>query len=150
MSTKTEILNNLRNAKAAHLRWKAHAHAMVEGLPLEEGQIPLIHTDCSFGKWYYGPGQSLSTMSSYAALDEPHEQLHMTYMKIFKLLFGEDDRSVFGKLFGSRVKLEKQNRAEAEVLMTKLASTSGTVVELLNRLEKDVLELSDEEIDALM
>ena len=149
MSKKTDILSNLRSAKAAHLRWKAHAHAMVEGLPLEEGQIPMIHTDCTFGKWYYGVGQSLSTISSYAALDEPHEQLHTTYMKIFKLLFGEDDRSVFSKMFGSKAKPAK-NLAEAEILMAKLASISGTVVELLNRLEKDVLALSDEEIDALM
>ena len=149
MSKMTDILSNLRSAKAAHLRWKAHAHAMVEGLPLEEGQIPMIHTDCTFGKWYYGVGQSLSTISSYAALDEPHEQLHTTYMKIFKLLFGEDDRSVFSKMFGSKAKPAK-NRAEAEILMAKLASISGTVVELLNRLEKDVLALSDEEIDALM
>jgi hypothetical protein len=149
VTKKADILNNLRSAKAAHLRWKAHAHAMVEGLPLEEGQIPMIHTDCAFGKWYYGAGQSLSSLMTYAALDEPHEQLHTTYMKIFKLLFGEDDRSVLGKLFGSKAKPAK-NRAEAEILMAKLASISGTVVELLNRLEKDVLALSDEEIDALM
>lgn len=149
MSKKTDILSNLRGAKAAHLRWKAHAHAMVEGLPLEEGQVPMIHTDCAFGKWYYGAGQPLSTLTSYAALDEPHEQLHTTYMKIFKLLFGEDDRSMFGKLFGSRAKPAK-NRAEAEILMAKLATLSTDVVELLNRLEKEVLSMSDEEIDALI
>lgn len=149
MTKKADILNNLRSAKAAHLRWKAHAHAMVEGLPLEEGQIPMIHTDCAFGKWYYGTGQSLSTLNSYAALDEPHEQLHTTYMKIFKLLFGEDDRSVFGKLFGAKAKADK-NHAEAETLMAKLTGISTDVVELLNRLEKEVLSMSDEEIEALV
>lgn len=149
MTKKADILNNLRSAKAAHLRWKAHAHAMVEGLPLEEGQIPMIHTDCAFGKWYYGAGQSLSTLRTYAALDEPHEQLHTVYMKIFKLLFGEDDRSLFGKLFGSKAKPAK-NHAEAETLMAKLAHISTDVVELLNRLEKEVVAMSDEEIEALI
>jgi len=149
VSRKADILNNLRSAKAAHLRWKAHAHAMVEGLPLEEGQIPMIHTDCAFGKWYYGPGQSLSALRTYAALDEPHEQLHTTYMKIFKLLFGEDERSMLGKLFGSRAKPDK-NRAEAEMLMAKLSNISTDVVALLNRLEKEVLAMSEQEIDALV
>jgi hypothetical protein len=71
MTKKAEILNKLRGAKSAHLRWKAHASAMVEGLPLEEGQIPIIHTDCAFGKWYYGPGQKLSSRGAYVALDAP-------------------------------------------------------------------------------
>jgi hypothetical protein len=149
VTKKADILNNLRSAKAAHLRWKAHAHAMVEGLPLEEGQIPMIHTDCAFGKWYYGAGQSLSSLSTYSALDEPHEQLHTTYMKIFKLLFGEDDRSMLGKLFGSKAKPAK-NQAEAETLMAKLATISADVVNLLSRLEKEILAMSDEEVDALV
>jgi len=109
----------------------------------------MIHTDCAFGKWYYGPGQSLSALRTYAALDEPHEQLHTTYMKIFKLLFGEDERSMLGKLFGSRAKPDK-NRAEAEMLMAKLSNISTDVVALLNRLEKEVLAMSEQEIDALV
>lgn len=150
MTKKADILNNLRGAKAAHLRWKAHARAIVEGLPLEEGHVPLIHTDCNFGKWYYGPGQALSTLNSYAALDEPHEQLHLVYMKIFKLLFGDDDKSMFSKLFGSRAKADKKNHVEAEVLMAKLAGISNDVVVLLNSLEKEVLSMSDDEIEALV
>lgn len=149
MTRKADILNNLRSAKAAHLRWKAHAKAMVEGLPLEEGQIPMIHTDCAFGKWYYGAGQSLSTLHSYASLDEPHEQLHTVYMKIFKLLFGEQEKSMFGKLFGSRAKQVK-NQADAETLMARLASISSDMVEKLNRLEKEVLAMTDEDVEALV
>lgn len=149
MTRKADILNNLRSAKAAHLRWKAHAKAMVEGLPLEEGQVPMIHTDCAFGKWYYGAGQSLSTLHNYASLDEPHEQLHTVYMKIFKLLFGDKDKSMLGKLFGSKAK-EIKNQADAETLMARLATISSDMVEKLNRLEKEVLAMSDEEIEALV
>jgi len=149
MTKKADILNNLRSAKTAHLRWKAYAKAMTEGLPLEEGQVPMIHTDCSFGKWYYGAGQSLSTLDNYASLDKPHEQLHAVYMKIFKLLFGEQDKSMFGKLFGSRAK-EVKNQADAETLMAGLTSISTDLVEKLNRLEKEVLAMSDEDIEALV
>jgi hypothetical protein len=70
-------------------------------------------------------------------------------MKIFKLLFGEDERSMLGKLFGSKAKPAK-NRAEAETLMAKLATISADVVNLLSRLEKEILSMSDEEIEALV
>jgi len=149
MNKKADILNHIRSAKAAHLRWKAHATALVEGLPLEDGQIPILHTDCIFGKWYYGSGQILNSLNSYASLDEPHEQLHKIYMKIFKLLFGDQDKSMFSKLFGAKAKTQ-QNHAEAKTMMRVLSSISVDMVEKLNRLEKDILAMSDEQIEALI
>lgn len=149
MYDKAEILNHIRGAKAAHLRWKAHATAMVEGLPLEEGQVPILHTDCAFGKWYYGSGQILSQLNSYTSLNDPHEQLHTVYMKIFKLLFGDQEKSMLGKLFGSKAK-EKTNINNAKTLMKVLSSLSSDMVEKLNRLEKDVMAMSEEEVKALI
>lgn len=149
MNNKAEILNHIRGAKAAHLRWKAHATAMVEGLPLEEGQVPILHTDCAFGKWYYGNGQILSQMNSYISLNEPHEQLHTVYMKIFKLLFGDQEKSMLGKLFGSKAK-ESIKIDNAKTLMKALSSLSSDMVEKLNQLEKDIIAMTDEEIEALI
>ena len=149
MNNKADILNHIRGAKAAHLRWKAHATAMVEGLPLEEGQVPILHTDCAFGKWYYGSGQILSMMESFTSLSEPHEQLHTVYMKIFKLLFGDQDKSMLGKLFGSKAK-ERKNINDAKSLMNILSSLSSEMVEKLNQLEKDVMLMTDDEVKALI
>ena len=149
MNNKAEILNHIRGAKAAHLRWKARATAMVEGLPLEEGQVPILHTDCAFGKWYYGSGQLLSQMNSYTSLSEPHEQLHTVYMKIFKLLFGDQEKSMLGNLFGSRAKQNKKVD-DAKTLMKVLSSLSTDMVEKLNQLEKDVMGMTEDEVDALI
>lgn len=147
--TKKEILNQLRAAKTAHLQWRAYAQAMVSGLPVEQDQVPIVHTKCKFGQWYYGPGQSLSSLPSYEAIEVPHEILHQVYMKLFKLLFVEDDRSLFGKLFRSRGKFDKKRQEEADALMQNLLSVSRTLLEAIAMLEQDIQGTPEEELAAL-
>jgi len=143
---KKEVLTQLRAAKSAHIQWRAYAQALVSGIPVEQDHVPVIHTNCKFGKWYYGPGQQLSSLSSYGAIDAPHEMLHQIYIKIFKILFGEDDRSAFKKLFGSNSKLKKEHQEEAEALLQHLLSVSGTLLEAINLLENEIKDMSDEEL----
>ncbi len=146
---KREILSQLRHAKSAHIQWRAYAQALIAGIPVEQDQVPVIHTNCKFGKWYYGPGQRLSSLSSYNAIDTPHEVLHQVYMKIFKLLFGKDDRSAFKKLFGSQAKLKQEHQEEAESLMQKLLSVSGTLLEAITLLEEEIKSMSDDELSEI-
>ena len=146
---KKEILSQLRLAKSAHIQWRSYAQALVAGIPVEQDHVPIIHTSCKFGKWYYGPGQQLSSLSSYGAIDTPHEMLHQIYMKIFKLLFGEDDRSAFKKLFGSNAKLKQEHQEEAEQLMQKRLSVAGTLLEAINLLEGEIKDMSDEELSEI-
>lgn len=143
---KKDALSQLRSAKSAHIQWRSYAQALLAGLPVEQSHVPVIHTTCKFGKWYYGPGQQLSSLSSYAAIDTPHDILHQIYMKIFKLLFGEDSRSTFQKFFGSKARLQQENQQEAEALMEKLLSVSGTLLEAINILESEILAMSEEEL----
>jgi hypothetical protein len=147
--TKKEILTQLRAAKTAHIQWRSYAQALISGLPVDQDHVPVIHTTCKFGKWYYGPGQSLSSLSAYEAIESPHEVLHQLYMKIFKILFSEDDRSVLHKLFGSKGKLDKKRQAEAEAMMQNLLSVSRTLLEAIALLEQEVMNMSDEELEAL-
>lgn len=147
---KKEILTQLRAAKSAHIQWRAYAQALVSGIPVEQGHVPVIHTNCKFGKWYYGSGQQLSSLSTYGAIDTPHEMLHQIYMKIFKLLFGEDERSTLTKLFGSKSKLKQGNQEQAEALMQKLMSVSGTLLEAINLLENEIKDLSEEELSGIL
>lgn len=147
---KKEALSQLRAAKSAHIQWRAYAQALVTGIPVEQDHVPVIHTNCKFGKWYYGPGQQLSSLSTYGAIDTPHEMLHQIYMKIFKLLFGEDDRSTFSKIFGSKSKVKQEQQVEAEALMQKLLSVSGTLLEAINLLESEIKDLSEEELSGIL
>jgi hypothetical protein len=144
--SKKEIISQLRSAKSAHIQWRAFAQALVSGIPVEKDHVPVIHTSCKFGKWYYGPGQQLSSLSSYAAIETPHEMLHQVYMKIFKLLFGKDERSGFEKLFGSDAKLKQEHQEDADLLMQKLLSISETLLEAITLLEDEIKDMSDEEL----
>lgn len=143
---KKEVLSQLRGAKSAHIQWRSYAQALIVGIPVQQDHVPVIHTECKFGKWYYGPGQQLSSLSSYGAIDTPHEMLHQIYMKIFKLLFGEDDRSALKKLFGSKAKNKQKNQQEAEALMQKMLSVSNTLLEAINLLEREVMDMTEEEL----
>lgn len=143
---KKEILIQLRRAKSAHIQWRSYAQALVAGIPVEKDHVPIIHTDCKFGQWFYGPGQQLASLSFFNAIDVPHEMLHQIYMRIFKLLFGEDNRSTFSKLFGSKSRLKQEQQDEAEALLQKLLSVSGTLMEAINQLENEVKDLSDDEL----
>ena len=146
---KREIMTHLRAAKAAHIKWRAYAQAIVAGFSIEQDHVPVIHTNCKFGQWYYGNGQILSSLGTYSAIDTPHAMLHQTYMKIFKLLFGEVTHSMFSKMFGSKAKLQAKNQAEAEKLMEQLISISETLLEAIQMLEREVIDMSDEELQQL-
>lgn len=142
-------MSELRLAKSAHIKWRSYAQALVAGLPVNQEHVPVIHTDCKFGKWYYGSGQQLSSLSSFSAIATPHETLHQIYIEIFKVLFGKDERSALQKLFGSNAKLKKKNQQEADALMEKLISTSGTLLEAISLLEGEIKDLAEEELSSI-
>ena len=121
---KATLMQQLRAAKSAHIQWRARAQALVSGLELDENSVPVLHTDCKFGKWYYGHGQVLSHIPSYREIDEIHERLHLTYMTIFKTLFGDDDRSKLSKLFGSSKKHDKTKLKKAASILPELVDIS--------------------------
>lgn len=147
---KTKLLEHLRAAKTAHIQWRARAQAMINGLELEESSVPVLHTDCKFGKWYYGEGQKLSHLPAFLAIDEEHERLHLVYMQIFKTLFGEDDRSALSRLFGSKKRHEAAKLEQAKQLFPKLVDISKTLLELIDAVEHDVRNLSEEELSELV
>lgn len=149
--TKKDIVIQLRAAKAAHIQWRAYAQAIVNGFSIDQNHVPVIHTNCKFGQWYYGKGQMLSSIPGYSAIDAPHAMLHQTYMEIFKLMFGQvqKPKGIFGKMFSSEDKMREKNAKKAYEEMEKLIDISETLLSALNALEKDVMERSDDEIAAL-
>ncbi len=142
---KKEIIQQLRAAKAAHIQWRAYAQAIVGGFSVDQNHVPVIHTNCKFGQWYYGKGQMLSNLSSYGSVDGPHAMLHQIYMEIYKLMFGE----VKGGLFKSKAKVRAQNQKKAEELMQNLVSISETLLEAITMVEQEVMALTEEELQEL-
>ena len=143
--TKREIIQQLRAAKAAHIQWRAYAQAIVGGFSVDQNHVPVVHTNCKFGQWYYGAGQMLSGLSTYGSIDGPHAMLHQIYMEIYKLKFSE----VKAGWFRSKAKIKAKNQARAEELMQNLIAISETLLESINMVEQEVMAMSDEEIATL-
>ncbi|MDX8387384.1 MAG: CZB domain-containing protein [Ghiorsea sp.] len=136
----SDILEQLRNARSAHKAWVARAEGLVLGMPLEKEQVPILPTDCNFGKWYYGSGQLLRKLPAYYRIEKVHDELHRTYMQIFKLLYDEPDVSAIGKFFGRVKKAKAAQLKKAEGLLVKLRGISDEVCALLETLEIQVVE----------
>lgn len=143
--TKNEILSQLRRAKSAHLQWRSYAQALIVGIPVTPEQVPMLHTDCRFGQWYYGPGQALASLGAFAAIEGPHERLHRVYRNIFKRLFGEEHGEAYRDKVGDRAGLTPELRREMEGLMGDLVRASGELLQPLAALEREVMEMPEDD-----
>lgn len=116
-------LSLVQKAKAAHLKWRAYAQCLVEGLDCPQDSVPLLSTECEFGKWYYNQGkQMLGELTFYSALEPPHEILHALYKQIHRLVAQGD--------------LE-----EARKHMPGLIEISKTLLETIAFLEQEIASL---------
>ncbi len=119
---KRQVLSELRKARAAHIKWRSYAYAMVAGLDIEDEFAPLEHTECAFGKWYHSAGKDhFGHLDTYAGIDIPHRMLHKLYHKIFEIA--------------------REGRFdEAEKEARRLTEFSRQVLEALDLLEQEVKE----------
>ncbi|MDD4855354.1 MAG: CZB domain-containing protein [Sulfuricurvum sp.] len=143
---KEETLTHLRNAKKAHIAWVERAHALIEGLPIAKEQVPVGCTECKFGLWFYGDGQALGMIPNMDCLKEIerlHFELHDVYMKIFKIYFSDEDRSLFSKFFGTRKKVTSLNQEIAKDYYNQLKAISEKLIETIERLERRVYALQE-------
>jgi hypothetical protein len=148
---KAVTLQLLGDAKTAHLRWVQRAKLLIEGLPIDEGAIPLSGTDCNFGQWFYSEGQKLNALGNMDCLGEvekAHFTLHDEYMKIFKIYFSDNDRSFFSKLFSSKKKLSDFEKELAKEYFIKLQAASDEVLSHIGRLERRLYAIPQSSFDA--
>lgn len=148
---KAVTLQLLGDAKKAHVKWVQRAKLLIEGLPIDEGAIPLSCTDCNFGQWFYGEGQKLNALGNMACLsdiEKAHFTLHDQYTKIFKIYFSDNDRSFFSKLFSSKKKISEEEKEMAKEHFIKLQAASDEVLDHLARLERRLYAIPQSSFDA--
>ncbi len=136
---KTATLEQLAAAKKAHIKWVNRAKSLVEGIPVDKSGIPVDSTECQFGTWFYGEGQKLHAMSNMDCLgviEQLHFQLHDIYMKIFKIYFGESNKSFFAKLFKMKQKLTDQDKEIARDYFNQMQTVSASLLEEITKLER--------------
>jgi hypothetical protein len=146
---KKQVISHLRAAKSAHIKWRSYAQAIAAGLPVSEDQVPVIHTDCAFGKWYYGTGQKLSGLPSFQAIETPHETLHAIYMQMFKLIFDTEERGFFQKLIGAS-KRRDDRKEQLNTLLNSLVEMSKTLLAAIELLEQEVMQMDEHDVAALI
>ncbi len=143
--TKSEALEQVRKAKTGHKKWMSYAKAIHMGIKVDQDAVPMMETECSFGKWYYGDGQIFSDMDSYQAIEEPHEMLHQTYMRLYKAR----KKPVKTGFFVSKSKAANEKQSQLDNLMKQLNHVSQILMDNLKDFENDLKNMSDLEFRQL-
>lgn len=122
---KAELLALIRRAKSSHIQWRAFAQGLVGGVKFEESRAPVKHTECKFGKWYYGEGRKqLGDLEIYGDIEGPHEMLHAIYEQVHTLV-------------------QKKQVEAARQKLGELVGVSQTLLELLDLLEKEAKDIPE-------
>jgi hypothetical protein len=154
---KEEIISHLRAAKSAHIKWLQKAKMLINGLDIEEDAIPVNSTECKFGKWFYTNGQVLNGLSNNPvecmnSIEKLHFDLHDVYLKIFTVYFSDERKTgFFAKLFKlKRKKISDVEHRVAEEYYNEMEKISKILIEEINKLERRLIAVSDEKIEALI
>jgi hypothetical protein len=140
--TKQQISEQIRKAKVGHKRWLSYAKAIHMGIPVDKNAVPMLETDCGFGKWYYGEGQVFDKLDSFKAIEQPHAMLHNQYMRLFKAR----RKPVKSGFFVSKKSAIKEKNDALDKMMDQLLEISNLLIEGLNDFEEDIRNMSDFEI----
>ncbi|MCP5418018.1 MAG: CZB domain-containing protein [Chromatiaceae bacterium] len=136
---KIEALSAIRRAKSAHLKWRAFAQALIAGVPVTDDKVPKLHTECDFGKWYYGDAKKhLWHLDAYQGIESPHEMLHAIYGRIFNILHGMEGERLFSRLFTTKAERERRRSEIAQNLLVELVAVSETLLRAIEILEIEV------------
>ena len=153
---KKEIVDQLRTAKSSHIKWLQKAKLLINGLPIKEDAIPIDSTECKFGKWFYTEGQKLNNMPNNAlacmtTIENLHFDMHDIYLKIFKIFFSKPKQGIFFKIFGLQKKeLTVVELSTAKEYFLQMEIVSKDLLEELNRLERRLLAIPEDELNELL
>jgi len=153
---KEHVLEHLRLAKTAHIKWVQKAKLLINGLDVKQDAIPVDTTECEFGKWFYSDGQVLNglandSQNAMAKIEKLHFKLHDIYLQIFNLYFNKPQIGFFTNLFGNKKKnLDSVKIVTAKDYYTALELVSRDLLQEINKLEKNIIAVSEDEMKELI
>ena len=145
MLNKAIILDELSQAKVAHMRWIKRVDHLISGMPVEEYFIPLEPTACGFGKWLYGlVGEKLRSIyifeSTICQIEMTHDKLHAVYGEIYNIFYSRpQSRTLLHMIvtLGSN-KVSKKELLQAKEYFSILQEYSLELIHQIEKLEKAV------------
>jgi len=153
---KEEVIAQLKTAKSAHADWLYKAKSLVNLKEGKENFAPINSHECIFGEWFYGDGQKLSAlpnnpmecMNNIALL---HQTIHEIYYNIYRTHYPEEiKKTFFSKFFAENKKVLTEFDTQFVLFeFKKLEALSAELLEELSRLERRIVAVSDEKIEAL-
>lgn len=152
---KEHILEHLRAAKSAHIKWVQKAKLLINGIDVKEDSIPVDSTECKFGQWFYSEGQILNALSNnpvecMVKIERLHFNLHDVYMNIFNIYFNKPKGGFFSKLFGKKTVIKDYEADKAKQYYANLEIISQELLEEINRLERRLIAVPEERIKQLI
>ena len=153
---KEHVLEHLRSAKAAHIKWVQKAKLLINGLDVKEDAIPVDSTECKFGKWFYSDGQVLNGLTnnpqeSMAKIEKLHFLLHDIYLQIFNIYFNKPKLGFFARLFGNKKKeIGSSEIKAAKDFYDDMEQVSRDLLDEINRLERRLIAVSEEQMKELV
>lgn len=151
---KNEVLTKLRSAKSSHVNWVQKAKMLIEGIDVDKSSIPVNATECKFGLWFYSDAQKLNalrniSLDSMASIETLHMQLHDKYLMIYKVYYSGESGGFFKKFFGKKQEIPADDLDQAKIYFQELQDISKVLIEEINRMERRIIALGDEEIENL-
>ncbi|MBF0260698.1 MAG: CZB domain-containing protein [Magnetococcales bacterium] len=93
-----KLRGELLQREVDHLNWANKVSAFINDEKATEMGVQLDHTQCAFGKWYYGEGRQQAEQlvpdlkPVLASVEEPHKNLHDSARKISQVFQRADPR----------------------------------------------------------
>ncbi len=145
---KKETLKQLADAKIGHKKWMSYVQILIAlgDIQSANAEIPVNYTMCDFGVWYYGHGQLLNEYDRFDEIEEIHQEVHDTYLKIYNLY----KNPLKGSLLKSLKKAEFNRQENAEKLAIVLKQHSKTLFEILNDMSDRLKKMSNEKLTEMI
>lgn len=153
---KEHVLDHLRAAKSAHIKWVQKAKLLINGVDVQKDAIPVDSTECKFGKWFYSDGQKLNALSNnplecMTKVEQLHFELHDIYLSIYNIYFNKPKKGFLSKLFGVRkIDITSFEVDKAKEFYGNMEDVSKELLEEINRLERRLLATPEDKIKNLI
>jgi len=141
---KEQTLESIHNARKAHEAQMSKIKAAIEGEKVNN-PTAVSKTKCDFGKWLYDDENHLRDILGslfYDNMEILHARWHTEYLRIYKILFQENNKGLFSKILGSS-KISEMDIDKAKLYYCELEATTQELLKVLGSSQRRIGALKE-------